>query len=135
MGEESALVIGAGPAGLATAAMLQRAGVKTAVLSAGEVKKIELGALEWVLTTSGGERRAPAVILATGSGNGFGSLVGHLGVLDRRGEPLVHAARSHPDAPGLYFVLSRRDARAVARRVAYGPWTIRLPGIPRTRPA
>ena len=135
MSNRRTVVIGAGPAGLATAAMLQRAGVRTAVLSAGEVRKIELGCLEWVLTTSGGERRAPAVIVATGSGNGLGSLVGHLGVLDGGGEPLVHAAHSHPGAPGLYFVLSRRDARAVARRVAYGPWSIRLPGIPRTRPA
>ena len=135
MGDESALVIGAGPAGLATAAMLQRAGVKTAVLAAHDVRQIQLGCLEWVLSTRAGERRAPAVILAIGSGSGLRSLVGHLGVLDDGGVPLVHAGRSHPDAPGLYFVLSRRDARAVARRVAYGPWAIRLPGIPRTRPA
>ncbi|MER8031039.1 NAD(P)/FAD-dependent oxidoreductase [Streptomyces bauhiniae] len=51
-----------------------------------------------------GTRIAPdAVIAATGYSRGLDSLVGHLGVLDERGRPTVHGARSPKDAPGLYF--------------------------------
>jgi putative flavoprotein involved in K+ transport len=70
-----------------------------------------------------------AVIAATGYRTGLEPLVGHLGVLDGHGRPTVTGARSHPDAPGLYFVgwrnpLSgvllaiRTDARRVARVLA-----------------
>jgi putative flavoprotein involved in K+ transport len=45
-----------------------------------------------------------AVIAATGYRPGLGPLVGHLGVLDNRGEPLVHGAEEHPGAPRLHFV-------------------------------
>lgn len=45
-----------------------------------------------------------AVIAATGYRPALEPLVGHLGVLDDRGEPLVHAAQEHPQAPGLHFV-------------------------------
>jgi putative flavoprotein involved in K+ transport len=45
-----------------------------------------------------------AVIAATGYRPGLEPLVGHLGVLDERGEPLVHGAEEHPRAPGLHFV-------------------------------
>jgi putative flavoprotein involved in K+ transport len=45
-----------------------------------------------------------AVIAATGYRPGLEPLVGHLGVLDERGEPLVHGAREHRRAPGLHFV-------------------------------
>jgi putative flavoprotein involved in K+ transport len=45
-----------------------------------------------------------AVIAATGYRPALEPLVGHLGVLDERGEPLVHAAQEHPHAPGLHFV-------------------------------
>jgi putative flavoprotein involved in K+ transport len=45
-----------------------------------------------------------AVIAATGYRTGLDSLVGHLGVLDEHGEPLVHGAEEHPDAPRLHFV-------------------------------
>jgi len=34
----------------------------------------------------------------------FGSLVGHLRVLDERGMPPVHGANTPPKLPGLYFV-------------------------------
>lgn len=51
-----------------------------------------------------GTRIAPdAVIAATGYRRGLDSLVGHLGVLDERGRPTVHGARTPKDAPGLYF--------------------------------
>jgi putative flavoprotein involved in K+ transport len=45
-----------------------------------------------------------AVIAATGFRPGLEPLVGHLGVLDEHGQPLVHGAQEHPDAPGLHFV-------------------------------
>jgi putative flavoprotein involved in K+ transport len=71
-----------------------------------------------------------AVIAATGFTRGLDELVGHLGLLDGRGRPVVHGARTHPNAPNLYFtgftnpisgmfhelnVDARRIARAVAR--------------------
>jgi putative flavoprotein involved in K+ transport len=74
--------------------------------------------------------RPDAVIVATGYRRGLEPLVGHLGLLDARGKPVVHGARTHPSAPGLYFtgytnpisgmfrelkIDARRIARAVAR--------------------
>jgi putative flavoprotein involved in K+ transport len=44
------------------------------------------------------------LIAATGFRTGLEPLVGHLGVLDDRGEPVVHGAEEHPDAPRLHFV-------------------------------
>jgi putative flavoprotein involved in K+ transport len=45
-----------------------------------------------------------AVIAATGFRTGLEPLVGHLGVLDDHGEPLVHGTQEHPRAAGLHFV-------------------------------
>jgi putative flavoprotein involved in K+ transport len=45
-----------------------------------------------------------AVIAATGFRTGLEPLVGYLGVIDERGEPLVHGAREHPRAARLNFV-------------------------------
>jgi putative flavoprotein involved in K+ transport len=45
-----------------------------------------------------------AIIAATGFRTGLERLVGHLGVLDEAGVPLVHGADEHPSAPGLHFV-------------------------------
>jgi len=45
-----------------------------------------------------------AVIAATGFRTGLEPLVGHLGVLDDAGVPLVHGADEHRSAPGLHFV-------------------------------
>lgn len=44
------------------------------------------------------------VVAATGYRRGLEPLVGHLGVLEEAGRPLAHGARTHPAAPGLYFV-------------------------------
>ncbi|MET7567108.1 NAD(P)/FAD-dependent oxidoreductase [Streptomyces sp. NPDC005492] len=53
---------------------------------------------------AGGDRIGPdAVIAATGYVRSLEGLVGHLGVLDARGRPVVHGARTPKDAPGLYF--------------------------------
>jgi putative flavoprotein involved in K+ transport len=77
----------------------------------------------------GSTLRPDAVISATGYRTGLEGLVGHLGVLDERGLPLVHGAKTLPHLPGLYFVgvsvelagLLREiglEARAVGRAVA-----------------
>ncbi len=69
------------------------------------------------------------VIAATGYRRGLQSLVGHLGVLDDRGQPVVRGPRSPQGASGLYFTgytnpisgMLRelaRDARRIARAVA-----------------
>ncbi|MCJ1679189.1 NAD(P)-binding domain-containing protein [Streptomyces sp. APSN-46.1] len=51
-----------------------------------------------------GSRITPdAVIAATGYRRALEGLVGHLDVLDGRGRPLVHGARTPAQAPGLYF--------------------------------
>jgi cation diffusion facilitator CzcD-associated flavoprotein CzcO len=47
---------------------------------------------------------ADVVVAATGFRTGLEPLVGGLGVLDEAGEPLVHGADEHPNAPGLHFV-------------------------------
>jgi putative flavoprotein involved in K+ transport len=52
----------------------------------------------------GSRLQVDAVIAATGYRPALEPLVGHLGVLDDRGVPLVHAAQEHPRAPGLHFV-------------------------------
>ena len=72
------------------------------------------------------------VIGATGYRPALEGLVGHLGVLDDRGEPLVHAAQEHRQAPGLHFVgyqvtlggtfrLIGIEAKQLARAVASAP--------------
>jgi hypothetical protein len=43
------------------------------------------------------------VIAATGYRRGLEPLVGHLGVLDENGIPLVSGGNEHPSAPGLFF--------------------------------
>ncbi|MFF7976821.1 NAD(P)-binding domain-containing protein [Streptomyces sp. NPDC007905] len=51
-----------------------------------------------------GNRISPdAVIAATGYVRALEGLVGHLGVLDGRGKPVVHGSRTPANAPGLYF--------------------------------
>jgi putative flavoprotein involved in K+ transport len=79
---------------------------------------------------SGGRRLTPdAVIAATGFRRGLESLVGHLRVLDEKGNPVVHGDVTHADAPDLYFIgytnpISGNlrelgiDARRIARAIA-----------------
>jgi putative flavoprotein involved in K+ transport len=57
-----------------------------------------------VVLADGSRLEVDAVIAATGYRPALEPLVGHLGVLDECGVPVVHGAREHPDAPGLYFV-------------------------------
>lgn len=69
-----------------------------------------------------------AVIAATGYRRGLEGLVGHLGVLDDDGVPLISSGDEHPAAKGLFFNgyraelsgqlrLMRPDARAIAKAV------------------
>ncbi|WKD34136.1 flavin-containing monooxygenase [Streptomyces xanthophaeus] len=83
-----------------------------------------------------GSRITPdAVIAATGYRRALEGLVGHLGVLDERGRPRTHGARTPEQAPGLYFtgfsnpisgmfremaMDAEKIAKAVARRSAKG---------------
>ena len=81
-----------------------------------------------ILLADGSRTQADVVVAATGYRRGLVPLVGHLGVLDERGTPLVYGGRQHPNAPGLYFTgyrtelsgqlrLMRFDARSIARAV------------------
>jgi putative flavoprotein involved in K+ transport len=69
-----------------------------------------------------------AVIAATGYHRALDSLVGHLGILAASGRPSVHAPKSHPEAPGLYFigytnplVGNLYEVAQVARQLAASP--------------
>lgn len=79
-----------------------------------------------VLLADGSRVRPDSVIAATGYRRGLEPLVGHLGVLDEKGTPLVTGGRQHPSARGLFFTgyrtelsgqmrLMRFDARSIAR--------------------
>jgi putative flavoprotein involved in K+ transport len=81
---------------------------------------------ESTIQLAGGSRvTADAVIAATGYERDLEPLVGHLGVLDPHGRPLVRGADTHPAAPLLFFAgfanpfggnlrQIGRDARAIA---------------------
>ncbi|AMW11136.1 monooxygenase [Streptomyces qaidamensis] len=89
-----------------------------------------------------GTRISPDVVIAaTGYVRALEGLVGHLDVLDDRGRPVVHGARTPHTAPGLYFTgftnpISGNlremalDAVKIAKAVARsGPGSVsRLPG-------
>lgn len=57
-----------------------------------------------VLLADGSAINPDAVVAATGYRRGLESLVGHLGVLDGSGRPVVHGPRTHDSAPGLHFI-------------------------------
>jgi putative flavoprotein involved in K+ transport len=83
-----------------------------------------------VVLVDGSRLRPEAVVAATGYRRGLEPLVGHLGILDAAGHPLVIGGRTHPNAPGIYFNgylgtasgqlrHMRRHARAIARAIAH----------------
>ncbi|MEV5930823.1 flavin-containing monooxygenase [Streptomyces cellulosae] len=120
------------------------------VQDVGLIDAVRAGSVEVVAAVKGfeegevlladGERIAPdAVIAATGYERGLEGLVGHLGVLDERGRPVVHGARTPAGAPDLYFTgftnpISGNlremalDAQRIARAVARSGKASRLPG-------
>jgi len=78
-----------------------------------------------VVLADGSRLSVDAVIPATGFRPGLEPLVGHLGVLDEHGRPLVRGGETHPDAPGLWFAALQpslggllREAAKDAKRVA-----------------
>ncbi|KOT38473.1 monooxygenase [Streptomyces caelestis] len=119
------------------------------VQDVGLVDAVRTGAVEVVAAVEGfeegevvladGERVRPdAIVAATGYARGLEGLVGGLGVLDDRGRPVVHGARTPADAPGLYFTgftnpISgnlrelARDAQRIARAVSRAGGASRLP--------
>ncbi|MGJ5755100.1 cation diffusion facilitator CzcD-associated flavoprotein CzcO [Streptomyces puniciscabiei] len=56
-----------------------------------------------VILADGSRIEPDAVIAATGYTRALEGLVGHLGVLDGRGKPVVHGGRTPAQAPGLFF--------------------------------
>ena len=78
-----------------------------------------------VVLADGSRLRPQAIVAATGYRPGLQPLVGHLGVLDADGIPLIRGSHPDPAAPNLYFVAisvalgglirrAAREARAVA---------------------
>jgi hypothetical protein len=66
-----------------------------------------------------GSTLAPDVVVAaTGYRRGLEDLVGHLGVLDARGRPLVHGRRTHRDAPDLHFTGYTNPLSGMLRELA-----------------
>ncbi|MGA4965199.1 flavin-containing monooxygenase [Streptomyces pseudogriseolus] len=120
------------------------------VQDVGLIDTVRKGAVEVVAAVKGfeegevlladGQRVAPdAVIAATGYERGLEDLVGGLGVLDDRGRPVAHGARTPAGAPDLYFTgftnpISGNlremalDARRIARAIDRSGRASRLPG-------
>ncbi len=124
------------PAGVATMARTRQ---RSPAYDDGFVARLRAGRIEVVagvdalagddvVLADGARIRPDVVIAATGYRTGLEDLVGHLGVLDDHGRPMVARGRDHPDAPNLFFNgyradlsgqlrLMRLDARAIARTV------------------
>jgi putative flavoprotein involved in K+ transport len=84
-----------------------------------------------ILLADGSRTQADVVIAATGYRRGLEPLVGHLGLLDDRGYPVVDGGEQHPNAPGLYFNgfrvtlsgqlrMMKFDARSIAKAFTNG---------------
>lgn len=84
------------------------------VLDVGLIDAVRKGRIEIVaavdafegekVVLADGTRVSPDVVVAaTGYVRALEDLVGHLGVLDERGRPVVRGRRTPSDAPGLYF--------------------------------
>ncbi len=70
------------------------------------------------LLDDGSRVEADAVVAATGFRTGLEPLVGHLGVLDGRGRPIVRDVEEPAGAPGLYFVGYEVTLGGTLRRAA-----------------
>ncbi|MFF5498206.1 flavin-containing monooxygenase [Streptomyces aquilus] len=99
------------------------------VQDVGLIDAVKAGTVEIVAAVDGfedgkvaladGDRIAPdAVIAATGYVRALEGLVGHLDVLDARGRPLVHGARTPSNAPGLYFTGYTNPISGMLRELA-----------------
>jgi putative flavoprotein involved in K+ transport len=67
------------------------------------VAAVHVAAVDEVVLADGSRLRPSVVVVATGYVAGLEPLVGHLGVLDGRGLPVVHGAHEPAGAPGLWF--------------------------------
>lgn len=66
-----------------------------------------------------GESISPEVVIAaTGYRRGLEPLIGHLGILDGAGLPLVHGPQTHPGAPGLRFTGFTNPISGMLREIA-----------------
>jgi putative flavoprotein involved in K+ transport len=66
-----------------------------------------------------GDRIGPEVVIAaTGYRRALEGIVGHLDVLDGRGRPVVHGARTPKNAPGLYFTGFTNPISGMLRELA-----------------
>ncbi|MGV9993502.1 flavin-containing monooxygenase [Streptomyces sp. NPDC003374] len=98
-----------------------------------------------VVLADGSRVEPDAVVAATGYVRGLEPLVGHLGVLDSRGRPVVHGPRTPDGAPSLYFtgftnpisgmfrelaIDAVRIARAVAKDGARRDGTVQVSRLP-----
>ncbi|MFE1879715.1 flavin-containing monooxygenase [Streptomyces diastatochromogenes] len=71
-----------------------------------------------VVLADGTRIEPDAVIAATGYARALEDLVGHLDVLDARGKPIVHGARTPDNAPGLYFTGYANPISGMLRELA-----------------
>jgi putative flavoprotein involved in K+ transport len=71
-----------------------------------------------VVLADGTRVEPDAVIAATGYRRALEDLVGHLDVLDPRGKPLVHGARTPDNATGLYFTGFTNPISGMLRELA-----------------
>ncbi|MGW5468056.1 flavin-containing monooxygenase [Streptomyces chartreusis] len=123
------------------------------VLDVGLIDAVRKGRIEIVaavdafegekVVLADGTRVSPDVVVAaTGYVRALEDLVGHLGVLDERGRPVVRGRRTPADAPGLYFtgftnpisgnlremaIDAQKIAKAIAGDRAQGRRVSRLP--------
>jgi putative flavoprotein involved in K+ transport len=71
-----------------------------------------------VLLADGNAITPEVVIAATGYRRGLEPLVGHLGVLDPAGRPLVHGRDTDANAPGLHFIGYTNPVSGMFREIA-----------------
>jgi len=99
------------------------------ILDVGLIDAVRKGRVEIVAAVAGfedgkvaladGSLLSPdAVVAATGYARGLEDLVGHLDVLDERGKPVVHGARTPGQAPGLYFTGFTNPISGMLREMA-----------------
>lgn len=71
-----------------------------------------------VVLADGSRIEPDTVVAATGYVRALEDLVGHLGVLDARGRPATHGARTPQGAPGLYFTGFTNPISGMLRELA-----------------
>lgn len=77
-----------------------------------------------VLLTGGSRISPDVVVAATGFSRELAPLVGHLGLLEENGRPVVHGPYAHRDAPGLYFIGFSDPISGMFREINLDAWKI-----------